>query len=242
MKALKSTGQVLAAIVYTCIYTGLLYMILVLPLTWLLTLKTAVMILTLVILGGIIQFVIIGAHTLLLMPYMWIVKNNVVALVISICLMLFNLIRSDVTVWKSVLGHGSSAVVVAVIITVFIVEALISSIISVLSLYSDSKERYYSYRKEIKKQVPKINSSITQSGSNNTENGLILISNMEKGDIFPVEYDGKRYWAMLDEHTIDYPVLSLYDNDRAEDNPVPGYAGIDDMTYEMWEAVRVKSI
>lgn len=140
MKALKSIGQVLAAIVYTCIFTGLLYMITVLPLAWLLTLKTAVMILVLIILGGLIQFVVIGAQTLLLMPYMWIVKNNIVSLVISIGLMSFNLIRSDVIVWQGVSGHGRSAVVIAVIITILIAEALIGSVFSVISLYSESKD------------------------------------------------------------------------------------------------------
>lgn len=98
MKALKSIGQVLAAVIYTCIFTGLLYMILVLPLAWLLTLKPVVLILVLVILGGFLQFVVFGLQTLLMVPYAWIVKNNVVALVISVGLMIFNLIRNDVAV------------------------------------------------------------------------------------------------------------------------------------------------
>ena len=140
MKELKVIGQVLAAIVYTCIFTGLLYMILVLPLAWLLTLKPVILILVLVILGGFLQFVIFGLQTLLMMPYTWIVKNNVVALVISVSLMIFNLIRNDVAVWQSLSGQGKSAVVIAVIITILIAEALIFSVFSVISLYSDSKD------------------------------------------------------------------------------------------------------
>lgn len=140
MKTLKSIGQVLVAIVYTCIFTGLLYMVLVLPLAWLLTLNTKVMILLLILLGGVLQFLIFGAQVLLMMPYGWIVKNNVVALVTSIGLMLFNLIRSDVMVWQSMSGHGTSAVVVAIIITVLIVEALFMSITGIISVYSESKD------------------------------------------------------------------------------------------------------
>ncbi len=68
MKTLKSIGQILAAIVYTCIFTGLLYIILVLPLAWLLTLNTKVMILLLIILGGLLQALIFGAQVLLMMP------------------------------------------------------------------------------------------------------------------------------------------------------------------------------
>ena len=98
-----------------------------------------------------------------------------------------------------------------------------------------------SKRKENKEQVPKINSSITHSDSNNTESGLIPISKMEKGDVFPVEFEGQRYWAHMDEQTVDNPVVSLYDNEMAEGDPVPGCAAIDDMTNAMWEAVRVKN-
>lgn len=140
MKALKAIGQVLAAVIYTCIFTGLLYMILVLPLAWLLTLKPVVLILVLVMLGGLLQFVIFGLQTLLMLPYAWIVKNNVVALVISVGLMIFNLIRNDVAVWQSMLGQGRSAVVIAVIITILNVEALIMSVVGVISTYSESKD------------------------------------------------------------------------------------------------------
>lgn len=140
MKALKSIGQVLAAIVYTCIFTGLLYLVLVLPLAWLLSLNTKVMILLLILLGGVLQFLIFGAQVLLMMPYGWIVKNNVVALVTSIGLMLFNLIRSDVMVWQSMSEHGTSAIVVAVIITILIIEALFMSITGIISVYSESKD------------------------------------------------------------------------------------------------------
>lgn len=139
MKELKVIGQVLAAIVYTCIFTGLLYMILVLPLAWLLTLRPVVLILVLFLLGGFIQFVIFGLQTLLMVPYAWIVKNNVVALVISVGLMVFNLIRNDVAVWQSMLGQGRSAIVIAVIITILIAEALIMSVVGVISTYSESK-------------------------------------------------------------------------------------------------------
>ena len=115
-------------------------MILVLPLAWLLTLKPVVLILVLVMLGGLLQFVIFGLQTLLMLPYAWIVKHNVVALVISVGLMIFNLIRNDVAVWQSMLGQGRSAIVIAVIITILIVEALIMSVVGVISTYSESKD------------------------------------------------------------------------------------------------------
>ena len=92
MRALKSIGQVLAAVVYTCLFTGLLYLILVLPLGWIISLETKTMILALIFLGGIIQALIVGAQVLLMIPYAWIVKKNIVALVISVGLMILILL------------------------------------------------------------------------------------------------------------------------------------------------------
>lgn len=140
MKELKIFGQIIAAIVYTCLYTGLLYLILVMPMAWYLSLSTKAMILVAIFLGGIIEFVLIGAQVLIMMPYAWIVKENVVALVVSICLVLFNLVRSDIGVWKSVSGTGSTGIVIAVIITLLILQAIITTIYGLLSVYSSSKE------------------------------------------------------------------------------------------------------
>ena len=137
MKALKSIGQVLSAVVYTCLFTGLLYLILVLPFGWLISLKTKTMILALIFLGGIIQALIVGAQVLLMMPYAWIVKNNIVALVISVGLMIFNLTFNDIQVWRNSLDHGTTGIIIAVIITLMIVEALIFSIIGIISSYTE---------------------------------------------------------------------------------------------------------
>ena len=135
MKALKAIGQVLAAVLYTCVFTGLLYLVLVMPLAWVLTLKPFWMVVVILLLGGILQGLIIMAQTFLMMPYVWIVKGNVVALVISIGLLLFNLGRSDVLVWQSSTGHGFWPIVFAVIATVLIVEAIAGTIPNLLKAY-----------------------------------------------------------------------------------------------------------
>lgn len=141
MKPLKQIGQVLAAIVYTCIFTGLLYLTLVLPIGWLLSLNTKMMILAVIVLGGIIQGIVFGLQVVLMMPYMWIVKNNVVALVISIGLILANLIANDVQIWKvTAADGGKTGIVLAIIITILILEALITSISGVVGTYMQSKD------------------------------------------------------------------------------------------------------
>ena len=98
------------------------------------------MILVLILLGGVIQGLIIGLQTLLLMPYMWIVKKNIVALIISIGLILFNLVRSDILLWQSVSGQGRTAIVVGVIITLLLLEALWASIYGVIMAYAHGEE------------------------------------------------------------------------------------------------------
>ena len=141
MKPLKQIGQVLAAIVYTCIFTGLLYLTLVLPIGWLLSLNTKMMILAVIVLGGIIQGIIFGLQVVLMMPYMWIVKKNIVALVISIGLILFNLIANDVQVWRTATADGGrTGIVLAIIISVLILEALVTSIYGVVEAYMQSKD------------------------------------------------------------------------------------------------------
>ena len=137
MKELKVIGQFFAAIVYTCLFTGIMYMLLVLPLSWFMTLKIKTMILVGIFFGGIIEYVIIGLQALLMIPYAWIIKNNIVALVISIGLILFNLIYNDVTVWRTTTSYGTEGIVVAVIITLLIAQTILTSIPAIMSLYKE---------------------------------------------------------------------------------------------------------
>lgn len=139
MKAIKSIGQVLAAIIYTNLYTGLLYLITVTPVAWILTLKPIVMILLIILLGGIIQGIIIGAQTLIMVPYVWIVKKNIVALAISIGFMLFNLVRSGVRLWQCNMGQGTWATIILIVISILILEALIGSVVCVIGVYSEDE-------------------------------------------------------------------------------------------------------
>lgn len=132
---LKEIGQVLAAIAYTCLFTGLIYLITVLPVAWLLSLNTKTMFLVLFLIGGVLQGVIFGLQVLLMMPFYWIVKNNIVALVICIGLIVFNLTANDIRLWQSVSGQGTAAIVAGVIITGLIVEVLFYSIYGVITAY-----------------------------------------------------------------------------------------------------------
>lgn len=93
-----------------------------------------------------------------------------------------------------------------------------------------------SKRKENKEQVPTHNSSITQSSSNNTGNGLIPVSQMEKDTEFEVYWNGTKAIAVVDfKNESGHSVVNIVD---AEGDDIE--RAIDDWTDEMWEAVRVK--
>lgn len=137
MKELKIIGQFFAAIAYTCLFTGLMYLILVLPLGWFLSLSTKTMIIVGIFLGGIIEGIIIGLQFLLMSPYVWIVKKNIVALIISIGLILFNLIYNGVNVWKTAVSYGTEGVIVAIIISILIIQTLFMTIPVIIGFYTE---------------------------------------------------------------------------------------------------------
>ena len=140
MRTLKQIGQVLAEIIYTCLYTGLLYIILVLPLGWLMTLSTKWMIMVLLLVGGVAEGLIISANALLMIPYGWLVKQNMVAYIISIVLVLVNLTFNDVVLWKNMLAIGGKApIVFAVIITLLFIQAIVFTLIGITTCYSESR-------------------------------------------------------------------------------------------------------
>ncbi|MBO4588405.1 MAG: hypothetical protein J5711_05835 [Bacteroidales bacterium] len=137
MKTIKQIGQVLAAIVYTCLYTGLVYLIIVLPMAWYLSLSTKMMILVFVFLGGILEYLLIGLNVFLLMPYGWIVKNNIVALIVSLVLVITNFVLNDIMVWRSTYEYGTTGIIIAIVITLLIVQAISMIIWAIYACYEN---------------------------------------------------------------------------------------------------------
>lgn len=55
MKAIKFIGQVLASLVYTPLYTGIMYVAIVLPAAWILSLSFWKMVVAFIVFGGFIE-------------------------------------------------------------------------------------------------------------------------------------------------------------------------------------------
>lgn len=140
MKALKFLGQILSAIVYTCLFTGVMYLVLIYPLAWILSLPPFWTIAVFLILGGLIEGLQITLQTFATLPYKWIVNKNIVSLVISIILILFIMIRSDVILWKDLSSQGTIAIIFAVIATILIIQFVVGAISCIVGLYSEFED------------------------------------------------------------------------------------------------------
>lgn len=139
MNILKFIGQVLAAIIYTCIFTGIMYYVIVLPLAFVLTLPWWGILLFILIGGGIIEGIISLLCGLGLFPYAWIVKKNVVATVVSTFLILSNVGINIYRVWSVISGNGVLAVIFGIMVTVMLLQFIYASLTSIWGLYNVDK-------------------------------------------------------------------------------------------------------
>ena len=134
MKVLKGVGQILASLVYTPLYTGIMYLVIVLPTIWIITLSFWKMLLAIVVLGGIIEALITLLQALGLLPYSWITKNNKVAYVTSIILCVVLPLYNIFKLWSSMLGHGTLGIIVALILSGFLLQFIFVSLYGIYGI------------------------------------------------------------------------------------------------------------
>lgn len=131
---MKYLGQVLSALVYTPIYTGIMYFAIVFPVSWVLSLSFWKMIIAFLVLGGIIEGLIVGLQTLGLFPFAWIVKNNKVAFGISTGLCVIFPILNIIAIWREFIGYGAVGIIASIIITLMLLQFIYGSVISLYGL------------------------------------------------------------------------------------------------------------
>lgn len=139
MTALKYIRQILSALIYTPIYTGIMYFVIVLPAIWILSLSFWKMILLLIILGGIVEGIISLLQTFGLLPYTWIVKDNRVSLWISIVLCVIFPLLNIYSLWKHLYGQGTWGIVAAVILSFLLLQFVYGSVLALLELSIDEE-------------------------------------------------------------------------------------------------------
>lgn len=136
MKAIKYIGQIVGSFIYANIYTLILYFVTVIPVAFILTLDTWQIIVLIILIGGFLEFLQHIAMALSAIPFAWIVKNNITALICAIGLIVFNIGRIIYNVWQMSIGNGSMAIFIAIIVSLLLLKYLFFSVISFLHLYS----------------------------------------------------------------------------------------------------------
>ena len=108
MKVLKYIAQIIASVAFTFIACWVLAWLLSRLLIWMAGLSVGWMIVLIIIFGGTLTSLIVGAGSLLAIPYFWTNKNNIVSTVLSTILIVVNYIWWIITIWK--IPHGDSFV------------------------------------------------------------------------------------------------------------------------------------
>ena len=137
MKTFKYILQIVSAFLYSNLFTGIMYLVIVLPLAWIISLPWWGMLLVLVFGGGIIEGIISFLTAGGLLPFAWIVKGNIVSLCLSLLIIIFNLGRSTIVLWQSLVGNGFWAVMLAVVFTGFVIQLLLATIPTLISMRSE---------------------------------------------------------------------------------------------------------
>ena len=141
MKALKIIGQILSSLVYTPLYTGIMYLAIVLPTMWIISLSTWKMIIAFIFLGGIIEGVIAILQVLGLMPFAWIVKNNRISFGISVSLCILFPIFNVVMLWRILLGYGGWGIFAALLLTGLFLQFVYGSVLGIVGIKEETEER-----------------------------------------------------------------------------------------------------
>lgn len=139
MKILKYLAQSLAALIYTSLYTGIMYLVIVLPFVRIVTLSKWKMIIAILVFGGIIEGIVISLQALGIMPFKWIVKTNRLALGISMMLCVLLPLYNIYNLWQICVGYSTWGVVTAIILSGMMLQFVIGSLTGILSCYKETE-------------------------------------------------------------------------------------------------------
>ena len=140
MKEIKYFIQIVAAIAYSCFFTGLVYIAITYPLAYIISLAWWKMLLFLLFFGGILEAIIGMLGVLVIAPFAWIVKKNSVAKYVSICIIIANFGLNIVHTWKAVWGYGFWAFVFGLVVTFLLLQFIFVSVAGISSSFTYSLE------------------------------------------------------------------------------------------------------
>ncbi len=137
MKAIKFLGQVLAALIYTPIYTGIMYAAIALPLGWIMSLSFWKMIFAIIVLGGLIEGLIAFLQMVGLFPFAWIIKGNKVSFWLSTGLSVLFPVLNIISLWGFLLAYGTTGVVFAIIVSIMLIQFICNTLLVLFGSKND---------------------------------------------------------------------------------------------------------
>lgn len=129
---MKYLGQLLAAFLYTSLFTGIMYLIITIPLAFVISLPWWGMLLIILIGGGILEGLIEILGTLGLIPYAWITDNNMLATWISIIIAVLNVGINIYHLWAFLLGQGTWAIIFGVVATALLLQFIYKIVVGIV--------------------------------------------------------------------------------------------------------------
>lgn len=133
---MKYLLQILSALLYPLLYTGLMYLVILIPLTWILSLSIGWMIVAYVVFGGLIEGAIVLMNSFGLAPFIWINKKNKVSTFISIALCVLFSVWNVISVWGIYSDHGARGVIAAIVFTLLMLQFAVISVVSMIGFVS----------------------------------------------------------------------------------------------------------
>lgn len=139
MRVLEYIAQIVVALLYTAIFATAAYAITVIPLAFILSLGGWQIVLVLLIAGGLIEAIVTGLQFIITLPFLWIVKRNIVALILCILSFIYNAISYIVNIWQ-IEHDGTWHFVCLLLVSVFILQIFGMATFSAIGFYTESKE------------------------------------------------------------------------------------------------------
>lgn len=134
MKTLKYIGQLLAALVYTPIYTFILYALIVFPIIWFASMSLKWIIIAVIFFGGVIEGLIFLMKFIGFIPFAWIFKDNKCAVWISAAIMVILTVICLYSVWSVLSQDGDRGIIAAGGITLLTLQSVILSVLTMFGV------------------------------------------------------------------------------------------------------------
>ena len=140
MKAIKYIGQILAAIIYSPLYTGLMYIIVVFPLAWILKFSFWKALVAFIIFGGVVEGLMNLLQTIGIMPYYYIIKKNNVAYYISLILCVLFPLLNIIHLWYNIWGGSTKDFLFVIIVSGFLIQFVLGAVFGIVHLHYKIEE------------------------------------------------------------------------------------------------------